>query len=116
MNLNKVTGDRQSQSKTTVLASRTAVGLTKTIKDVWEKLPTYSSTAISDCDFYRRALLSHQQRNRPTTVRKLDRVGHEVPDHLLKSICVSRDHCRSAIELRFNANSFGIRGRTHNID
>ena len=77
MYFHQVPRDREPKSEPSVLASRSTVGLTKSIEDIRQKLFINALPGIRNRDFNRAARSRHLHAHAPATLRKLHRIRHE---------------------------------------
>src|SRR5688572_32735524 len=99
MYFHQVPRDRKPESEPAVLASRGAVGLTKSIEDVRQKFLVNALPGIRNSDFHSAARLRHLHTHAPATLSKLHRIRQQIPDHLLEPVCITGNHGGPRIEI-----------------
>jgi hypothetical protein len=116
MYFHQVPRNRKPEPEPTVLASRSTVGLTKSIKDVRQKLFINALPGIRHSDFNCTAGLHHLHAHAPATLSKLHRIRQEIPNHLLEPVCVTGNHSGRRIEIRFDTDTLRVCSLSHDID
>src|SRR5689334_24008842 len=84
MYFHEVPRDREPESQPAMLSSRRAIGLSKSLKDVRQELPTDAAACIGHTHLNCGTSPSDLHTNTPTPVSKLHRIRQQIPNHLLE--------------------------------
>src|SRR6266511_3165101 len=116
MQLDQVFDERQSKAEYAVPSGARRVGLSEAVKDIGQEIraDAFARVAHGDADVRVHAL---QARFDSTSLRsELDRVGEQVPDHLLQSRGVTRNLTNFGGEIGLERDPFGVRSRVDRLD
>src|SRR5262249_6796283 len=85
MQLYQLPHNGQTKTKASVCASGRHIGLPESVKYIRQEILSDPLACISHNDLYAGAGASQPDHNTTSLGRKLDRIGKEVPNHLLQS-------------------------------
>src|SRR5262245_60998856 len=116
MQLDQVFDERQAEAESAVPSGARHVGLAEAGKDIGQEIraDAFARVAHGDANVRVNAL---QPRFDSTSLRsELDRVGEQVPDHLLQSRGVAGDLADFGGEVSLERDTFGVRRRVDRLN
>src|SRR5499426_1674491 len=116
MQLDQVFDERQSKAESAVPSGARRVGLSEAVKDIGQEIraDAFARVAHGDADVRVHAL---QARFDSTSLRsELDRVGEQVPNHLLQSRGVTCNLTDFGGEISLERDPFGVRRRADRLN
>src|SRR5690242_14108705 len=116
MYFHEVPRDREPESQPAMLSSRRAIGLSKSLKDVRQELPTDAAACIGHTHLNCGTSPSDLHTNTPTPDSKLHRIRQQIPNHLLEPVCIARNHQRRRVEKLLDLDSLRVSRRPHYVD
>src|ERR1051325_5086066 len=116
MQLNEVPRDRQTQSQSALLPRNRSFRLTKTIEHVRQELRRDAVAGIADCQSSRRLDAVEIDAHTAAPLRKLDRVGEQIPDDLPQTIWVAFHQTLFGHKARLQSDAFHVGSRTQGIE
>src|SRR5262249_23627230 len=112
MDLHKMTDNSQTKTETAVGASCRSVGLLEPFENIRQEFGIDALSVIRHDDVNARLQPMRANFDSPTLGRKLDRVGQQIPDHLLQPFGIARNDSRSSIHVYNKVDVFCFCRRT----
>src|SRR5215472_12013291 len=97
MHLDDMTHDGQTKAQAAVLARGRAVRLTESVENVRQELRLNAHAGVIDRDLDLCPSSCQPPFDAPALVRKLDRVGEQIPDGLLQAVGIAEDQAASIL-------------------
>src|SRR5438445_782627 len=108
--LDDVTHNGEAEPEAAVSAADRCLALTEAIEDERKELAANALARVADGDPRHRGATFEPDIDAAARRRELDRVGEEVPDHLLQTAGIGRHRAEGRIQTRLQPNAFGIGG------
>src|ERR1700694_3118818 len=105
--------DREPQAQSTVSARGAAIALAKAIKDIRQELRVNAHASVADGGLDGTVSPCQRYQNSTTLRSKLDRIGNEVPEHLLQTVGIPRHQTLAGIKSSLEFNALALEGRAH---
>src|SRR4029077_6718773 len=108
VHLHKLLADRQAQPEAANSPRCRAVPLRESLKDVWEITCRNTYACITNAQFNVRIHALEQYLHLASLWSELDRVGKQVPHHLLQARAVGTDDVPARTQDRRQSDAFGL--------
>ena len=116
MQLDQVFDERQTKAEATVPSGARCVGLSEAVKDIGQEIraDSFACIAYSDANVWIHTLQARF--DLASLRRELDRVGKQVPDHLLQAGGVASDLAYFGGEISLERDPFGVRRQVDRLN
>ena|ERR1700678_2832159 len=91
--LDQMSHYRQAQAKPAVFTGHAAIALAESLEDYWQEIRSNSFAGVGHNEFDVRIGSLHADLNGPAIGSEFDRVGEQIPEHLLQAVGIAG--CRS---------------------
>src|SRR5215467_6643877 len=105
----------QAEAQSGVEAPGGGVALPEPLEYVREKLGIDPLACVADRDLSNRIVPRQRYSDATTHRSEFDRIGEQIPCHLLQPVRIAANECASRHECVDDLNSFGLSSRQHNI-
>src|SRR5262249_32127718 len=92
------------------------VSLTKCVEDMRQKVVGNTDAGVADADLCAGGVALHSCVYSPSLGSELDRIGQQIPHHLLQAARVTGNHAVRFVELRPDLYRLGLRVGPHGIN
>src|SRR5215831_889478 len=116
MDLNHVADYGQTKAEAAMGASCRNVGLPEALEYIRKEFRTDALTGVCYDDLNARFEPSRSDFDASGRGSELDRIGQQIPDHLLQPFRITRDCSFSSIHVNDKGDVFRVCGRPHHID
>jgi len=108
--------DCQAEAQSGVEAPGGGVALPEPLEYVREKLGIDPLACVADRDLSNRIVPRQRYGDATTHGSEFDRIGEQIPCHLLQAIRIAANECAGGRECVDDLNSFGLSCGPHNIE
>src|SRR5262245_29662444 len=116
MQLDQVFDERQSEAESAVPSGARRVGLSETVKDIRQEIRADAFARVAHGDANVRVYALQERFDAASLRGELDRVGEQVPDHLLQARRVAGNLANFAGEISLARASSGVRRRVYGLN
>src|SRR2546422_6070139 len=114
--LDEVAGDREAEPQAAERPRDGSIGLPEALEEVGEELGPDALARVANRQLEMGIHALEHDVDAPALGCELDRVGKEIPHHLLQPVRIALDHVDPRIELRLDPDVLGARRRPHGLD
>ena len=114
--LDQMSHDREPEAEAAMTPRRGRVGLPEALEHVGQQLRTDAPAVVADLDRDEPALAHDVHLDPAARFSELDRVGDQVPHHLLQAVRITRHVRLRRREPQLQPHTLRVGGRTHRFD